>query len=244
MQLRRRRGHLIALKPVQQGATDHGESGESPVVQIAGEHRTFHLDIAYAVVIEPPQPVHLGFRRLQTNRAVESELFQEELVARDGFTRHDFEVRAARVGGEDGITGCCREMPVEPVLTLPAAQEPVGLEVGHQPLRGDHHRASGQTHATAGSDPAPEDVVQRVQIPAFEEEHQPHELLHGDRCARHPHPVRGEQHPGGVPGDEAVLLGKRDDLRATVDQAPGLGELLDPPTRAGQDHRPHASERI
>ena len=46
------------------------------------------------------------------------------------------------------------------------------------------------------SRPAPEDLVEGLKIPAFEEVEHAHQFLYGDGCAGHAHTVRsGTEHP-------------------------------------------------
>ena len=236
MQLRGGGGHLIALESVEQRAADHGELREAPPVEITGEHGTFHLDIGDAIVVQPAQPAHLGFRGLQTDRPVQTELLEEELIAGHRLGGHDLEV-GVLVGGDDRLRGRRRESSIEPVLTGAAIEQSVGLEISHEPFGGDDDGAAGQSDTAAGADPAPEHLVHGIKIAGLEKEHHAHEFLQSDRGTRHTHTVRGEQHAGGVAGDEAVLFGESDDLRARVEFAPPLREFLNAPAGSGHDDR-------
>ena len=188
MQLLRGCGHLVTLESVEQGAADHRELRETPVVEIAGDHRALHLDIGDAVVVQPSQPPHLGLRGLQTYCAVEAELLKEELVAGNGRAGDDVEI-GVFVGGDDRLRRRGWEVPVEPVLAGAAVEQTVGLEIGHQTLGGDDDGAAGQSDSPTGADPAPEHLIHRFEIAALEEEHHSHEFLEGDRGTRHTHAV-------------------------------------------------------
>ena len=213
------------------------------MIEVGGDQRTLHLDIGDAVVVKPVKEFTLRLGGFQADGTIEPELLDEELIGGDRLAFNDRQARAG-VGGDDGRTRCRRVGAVEPVGAAIPAHESVGLEIGHQALGGQDDRAAGQTHATAGADPGPEDLVHRGEIPALEEIDHPHGLLHRNGGTRHPHAVRGEEDPGGVASDETILLGEPDDLGAAVEDAPPLRELIHALAGAGHDDRSYVAHLL